>query len=58
MLEARIKRRLKALEIDTYSRYCDFLFGHQGMKEELGPLIDVVTTNKTDFFREPGTLGS
>ena len=57
MLEARIKRRLKALEIDTYSRYCDFLFGHQGMKEELGPLIDVVTTNKTDFFREPGHFG-
>lgn len=57
MLEARIKRRLKALGLDSYSRYCDFLFGSQGMKEELGPLIDVVTTNKTDFFREPGHFG-
>jgi len=24
------------------------------LKEEIVPLIDVVTTNKTDFFREPG----
>ncbi len=26
----------------------------QGQKEEIVHLIDVVTTNKTDFFREPG----
>jgi chemotaxis protein methyltransferase CheR len=54
MLEARIKRRLKALDIHSYGKYCDYLFGRQGLKEEIGPLIDVVTTNKTDFFREPG----
>ncbi len=53
MLEVRIKRRLKALALRSYTEYCDFLFGHQGLKEELVPLIDVVTTNKTDFFREP-----
>ena len=53
MLEVRIKRRLKALELSSYGQYCDFLFGHQGLKEELVSLIDVVTTNKTDFFREP-----
>ncbi len=54
MLEVRIKRRLKALELSSYAQYCDFLFGQRGQKEELIPLIDVVTTNKTDFFREPG----
>jgi chemotaxis protein methyltransferase CheR len=53
MLEVRIKRRLKALELSSYGQYCDYLFGRQGLKEELVPLIDVVTTNKTDFFREP-----
>jgi chemotaxis protein methyltransferase CheR len=53
MLEVRIKRRLKALALRSYAEYCNFLFGHQGLKEELVPLIDVVTTNKTDFFREP-----
>jgi chemotaxis protein methyltransferase CheR len=30
MLEARIKRRLKALELSSYSQYCDYLFGPRG----------------------------
>ena len=53
MLEARIRRRLKVLNLDTYRQYCDYLFGRQGLKDEILHLIDVVTTNKTDFFREP-----
>jgi chemotaxis protein methyltransferase CheR len=53
MLEVRIKRRLKALDLDSYAHYCDYLFGRDGLNCELVPLIDVVTTNKTDFFREP-----
>ena len=52
MLEVRIKRRLKVLNFNTYGQYCDYLFGHVGLKDELVHLIDVVTTNKTDFFRE------
>jgi chemotaxis protein methyltransferase CheR len=52
MLEVRIKRRLKILNLHSYSEYCDYLFGHAGLKDELIHLIDVVTTNKTDFFRE------
>ncbi len=54
MLEVRIKRRLKALDLGSFALYCEYLFGREGLKEELVPLIDVVTTNKTDFFREPG----
>jgi len=54
MVEGRLRRRLKALDMPTYSQYCDFLFRREGIKDELIPLIDVVTTNKTDFFREPG----
>jgi chemotaxis protein methyltransferase CheR len=54
MLEVRIKRRLKVLDLHSYSDYCDYLFGHEGLREEIVHLIDVVTTNKTDFFREPG----
>ena len=54
MLEARIKRRLKVHNLTSYSQYCDYLFGNQGLKDEIPHLIDVVTTNKTDFFREPG----
>jgi chemotaxis protein methyltransferase CheR len=52
MLEMRIKRRLKILNLDSYGTYCDYLFGHSGLKNEITHLIDVVTTNKTDFFRE------
>jgi len=58
MLEGRIKRRLKALNLHSYREYCDALFGPDGLhnmqKDEIVHLIDVVTTNKTDFFREPG----
>ena len=54
MLEMRIKRRLKILNLDSYGTYCDYLFGHSGLKNEITHLIDVVTTNKTDFFRESG----
>jgi chemotaxis protein methyltransferase CheR len=53
MLEGRIRRRLKILEIPAYEDYCNYLFSHTGKAEELVNLIDVVTTNKTDFFREP-----
>ncbi len=54
MLELRIKRRLRTLSLNSYSQYCEYLFAHHGQKEEIIHLIDVVTTNKTDFFREAG----
>lgn len=54
MLEVRIRRRLKVLDLPSYSEYCDYLFGQEGLKQEIVHLIDVVTTNKTDFFRESG----
>jgi chemotaxis protein methyltransferase CheR len=53
MVEVRLKRRLRTLNMATYAQYCDFVFGRKGMKEELIFLINVITTNKTDFFREP-----
>jgi chemotaxis protein methyltransferase CheR len=53
MLELRIKRRLKSLNLTSFSAYCEYLFGRQGQKEEMVHFLNVVTTNKTDFFREP-----
>jgi chemotaxis protein methyltransferase CheR len=53
MLESRINRRLKALGLTNFAEYCSYLFGIHGQREEIVHLIDVVTTNKTDFFREP-----
>ena len=52
MMEIRIKRRLRSLQIPSFREYCGRLFGHEGRKHELVFLIDVITTNKTDFFRE------
>ncbi len=52
MLEGRLQRRLKALEMSSFRAYCDFLFSPEGHAERV-PMIDLVTTNKTDFFREP-----
>src|ERR1017187_1659917 len=52
MLELRIKRRLRSLNLSSYAQYCEYLFAHHNQKEEVVHLIDVVTTNKTDFFRE------
>jgi chemotaxis protein methyltransferase CheR len=54
MLEARLQKRLKILGIPSFEEYGDYVFSHEGRAGELVHLIDVVTTNKTDFFREPG----
>jgi chemotaxis protein methyltransferase CheR len=53
MLEGRLRRRLRALHLDSWSGYCDYLFAKEGQRDELVPFINAVTTNKTDFFREP-----
>jgi chemotaxis protein methyltransferase CheR len=52
MVEARLRKRLKALGIASFSAYCSFLHSPAGRQAELVPMIDVITTNKTDFFRE------
>ncbi|GAB6178262.1 protein-glutamate O-methyltransferase [Desulfobaculum senezii] len=52
MLEARLQKRLRALGHDSYSTYASFIFSQRGMEMELPHLIDAVTTNTTDFFRE------
>lgn len=55
MLEGRIRRRLRATGFATTNTYCDALFDEMGpeIEYEVIKLIDAVTTNKTDFFREP-----
>lgn len=53
LLESRLQKRLRTLGLPSFREYCDFLFrGPEGV-DELVPMIDAVTTNKTDFFREP-----
>ncbi|OGR01413.1 MAG: chemotaxis protein CheR [Deltaproteobacteria bacterium RIFOXYD12_FULL_50_9] len=52
MLIARISKRLRALQIPSFAEYIDFISSPEGEAQELVHLIDTVSTNKTDFFRE------
>jgi chemotaxis protein methyltransferase CheR len=54
MMEIRLKRRLRSLDISSFREYCDLVFSPHHRDHELVHLIDVITTNKTDFFREAG----
>ncbi|MEW5746881.1 MAG: protein-glutamate O-methyltransferase [Nitrospirota bacterium] len=53
MLEARLQKRLRSLGLRSFAEYCDYLFSPEGVEREMVSMIDMVTTNKTDFFREP-----
>lgn len=52
LLEGRLYRRLRELNFDTYKDYIDFVFTKGDLNGELITMFDLITTNKTDFFRE------
>lgn len=53
MLEGRLQKRVRALNHSSVNEYADRLLEGEYLDTELVHLIDCVTTNKTDFFREP-----
>ena len=53
MLQSRLQKRLRELKISSYKEYADYVFSDDGQKNEIIHMLDVVSTNKTDFFREP-----
>ncbi len=53
MLEGRLQKRVRMLGYGDINEYVDHLFDDDHFDTELIHLIDCVTTNKTDFFREP-----
>ena len=53
MLEGRLRKRLRVLSMPSYDTYCEYLFSSCDSRSEYIHMIDLVTTNKTDFFREP-----
>jgi chemotaxis protein methyltransferase CheR len=53
MLEGRLRHRLRETGAASLSDYCRMVFEGHGLQTEAVHLIDAVTTNKTDFFREP-----
>jgi chemotaxis protein methyltransferase CheR len=52
-LEGRLRKRLRLRGYESFDEYCHYVFDEGGLFEEETALIDAVTTNKTDFFREP-----
>ncbi|MEF2074241.1 CheR family methyltransferase [Consotaella aegiceratis] len=53
MVEGRLRKRMRENGKSDLKSYCRFLFDEGGLAQEMTHLIDVITTNKTDFFREP-----
>lgn len=53
MVEGRLRRRMKALGMASLDDYCRAVFERGGNDHEMVLLINALTTNKTDFFREP-----
>jgi chemotaxis protein methyltransferase CheR len=53
MVQGRLQKRIRQLKVGSIEKYCDYLFSPEGKKRELDHMIDAITTNKTDFFREP-----
>ena len=51
LVNARISKRLRALNMDSFKEYIDSL-KNASNDEEVTNFINAVTTNKTDFFRE------
>jgi chemotaxis protein methyltransferase CheR len=52
MIQSRLVRRVRELGLSSIEHYGEYLFA-SGNSEEREHFINAVTTNKTDFFREP-----
>lgn len=53
LLSNRIRKRLKALKLESYHKYYLYLKRSVDKEAELINMINVVTTNVTHFFRNP-----
>lgn len=53
LVQTRLRSRLQALRMGTFSDYRTYLQGLPEEHEEWQTFVNLLTTNKTDFFREP-----
>ena len=53
MLQGRLLKRIRELNMNSYTEYKEYFFSQEGQKKEIFNFLNVITTNKTDFFREP-----
>ncbi|TKB71146.1 MAG: methyltransferase domain-containing protein [Nitrospira sp.] len=52
LLASRLSKRLRDLDLTTFSEYYSTVMEDR-TREEFTRLLDLISTNKTDFFREP-----
>ena len=52
LVAGRLAQRLRSLGLSDYEQYCSLLISPDG-ENEVGELIDLISTNHTHFFREP-----
>lgn len=52
MFQSRLQTRLRELGMDSFEKYCQFAFNPANTSDELKKMVDYISTNKTDFFRE------
>src|SRR5215470_6398243 len=52
MVGNRVRRRLRAIGINTFAEYYAFLTSQSG-SDEMPLFLDAITTNETYFFRDP-----
>ncbi len=52
LVKSRLARRLRALNLESYSQYYDLLCNSTQSKQEIEHFTNALTTNKTEFFRE------
>lgn len=50
LVYGRLTRRLRHLRIASFTQYCSYVEQH--IDDELGELVNAITTNLTSFFRE------
>ncbi|CCG07082.1 CheR family methyltransferase [Pararhodospirillum photometricum] len=53
LVESRLRRRVRALGLDNLRQYAQEYLETERISEEFADLVNALTTNKTDFYREP-----
>jgi chemotaxis protein methyltransferase CheR len=53
LVQSRLRKRVVAYKLDSFRAYYDLLVEQGENGPEMGNFVNCITTNKTDFFREP-----
>ena len=53
LLSSRLAKRLRALQLNDYLEYYEYILRRDADGTEMQEMINCITTNKTDFLREP-----